>query len=313
MIFLVAIGDTTGMINVYDTLNLTRLNSFAAHSNHINHIMPLSNGLVASCSDDSTVKIWDLKTNWSLTQIYNGHSSLVHGLEYLSQDGYVASGSVDGTIHIWSPITGSTLRIINTNISNFCLKLLSNGVDLAAGQYGNISIYNINTGSLVVTLEGHSLNVWDLVLVNNELLASSGVDHTIRLWNLTTYKMKFILTGHADEIYCLKIVNSYILVSGSRDNMIKLWDIVLGTFIRTLEGHTNIIFWSIDFLNDGQTLLSGSADGFFKFWDWNTGQLLNNFNTGINMKTLSVLNVAKGMFVCLLKKAAYITNKVNVK
>jgi WD40 repeat protein len=51
---------------------------------------------------------------------------------------------------------------------------------------------------------------------------------------------------------------------------IKLWDITSGQLIRTLTGHKDIIYFSVDLLNS-QTLVSGSEDGTIKLWNWSTG------------------------------------------
>ena len=79
-------------------------------------------------------------------------------------------------IKIWSINTGQTSRTINTGSEVFSLKLLSNGFYLAAGlgDY-KIQILNINTGSLITTLNGHTGRVRDLVLIGN-LLANSSED-----------------------------------------------------------------------------------------------------------------------------------------
>jgi WD40 repeat protein len=173
----------------------------------------------------------------------------------------LASGSYDRTIKIWSPTTGQTKRTIQTNQYVYSLKLLNTNIHLAAGlESGDINIYNINDGNLVSSLKGHTSWVNDLVQISADLLASSSSDKTVRIWNLTTKKCKFILTGHTNWVVGLKQITSNILASGSEDRTIKLWDITSGQLIRTLTGHTNWISWSVDLLNNGQTLVSGSLD-----------------------------------------------------
>ena len=129
------------------------------------------------------------------------------------------------TIKIWSLNTGLTKRTISIATASgvWSLQLLCNGVYLAAGLgNGNINIYNLNDGSLMATLQGHSNWVTDLVLINSYLMASSSHDNTLRIWDMSTNTNKFVLTGHTNSVRGLKCVTSDLLASGSFDATVKL-------------------------------------------------------------------------------------------
>jgi len=296
----VAIGDqsTNGYIKVYNQ-NFELVHSFKAHTNRINHIKqsPFSkNDLVATCSDDSTVKIWNSTSDWTLIQTFN-HSNIANTIEWVNED-TLASGSFDETVQIWSIKTGQTLRTIEVNGYVISLKLLIGCVHVAVGlSNGNINIYNVNDGSLVSTLGGHSSFVQDMVLISSDLLVSSSQDLTIRIWNLKTNQSK-ILDKHSEAVFGLKLVTSDLLASVSWDQTIKLWNISSGTLLRTLEGHTDLMLWSVDLLtgdvnntnNHSIMLISGSWDQTIKLWDWQTGECLNEFNANMEIRSLTVLN-----------------------
>jgi WD40 repeat protein len=271
------------------------VNSFQAHSYHINKIKqsPFNTNYVATCSEDRTVKIWNVSSsfNWTLITAYSQHSSAVYALEWLDND-TLASGSHDNTIKLWFLTTGQTKRTIQTNQWVYSLKLLNTNIHLASGVYKDINIYNINDGNLVSSLKGHTSWVYDLVQISADLLASSSRDTTVRLWNLTTNTCKFILTGHTQSVYCLKQITPSILASGSSDKTIKLWDITSGQLIRTLTGHTWYIEWSVDSFNNGQTLVSGSKDQTIKLWNWSTGECFSTIQTtGSYIRSLAVIDM----------------------
>jgi len=121
-------------------------------------------------------------------------------------------------------------------------------------------------------------------------LASSSIDGTVRIWYLTTNTCKFILNGHTSYVFGLKQISSDLIASGSIDQSIKVWNITDGTLIRTLLGHTSYVYWSLDVINNGQTLVSGSYDQTIKTWDWRTGQCLNTIQTSSYIYSLAVLN-----------------------
>jgi WD40 repeat protein len=270
--------------------------SFNAHSTQINRIKqsPYDFNYVATASSDSTVKIWQtLNETLSLLRTYTGHTLGVNGLEYIDSDA-VASGSDDGVIHIWSISSGLANVTINTGQGVLSLQMLNDGVHLVAGMQPNIKIYNVNTGSLIATLQGHTSSVDDLVLLygenNNNLLASSGGDSTIRIWDLNNYTCKMTLSGHTSQILGLKQVSSDILSSGSDDATVKLWNITSGLQIRSLYNYRT--FSSIDVLSDEQTLVTSSWDGYVgyvRLWDINTGENVGDINAGLMIRSLAII------------------------
>ena len=288
--YLVAVGGGNGVINVYDQ-HLNLKTSFQAHINSpINRIKQIPNGYVASTSNDKTVKIWNPLTNWTLIQTFTGHTSAVQGLEYIC-DEKIASGDLLYII-IWTISTGNTSMKINVSSYTQSLQLLSNGVHLAAGlQNGLINIYNLNDGSLISTLIGHTTSVFNLVLERDrDLLISSSGDTSTLIWNLKSNTLIFNLTGHTAGVRGLKLVSFDTFITGSGDGTLKLWNLTVGTLIKTLLGHSLAIEWSVDMLSDKQTIVSGSLDKTIKLWNLQTEKCLNTTSTGLAIWSLFVLN-----------------------
>jgi WD40 repeat protein len=285
------------MLYVYNQ-NFTLVSSIEAHSAEIFQTKILPNGFVATSSNSpyndfffwektpAEVKIWDPLNSWTLIRSFTNHSDAVWALDYIDEDTMV-SGDNFGVINIWLISTGQTKRTINPNgRAVYSVKMLGDGINLAVGlSSGDISIFDINTGSLVATLNGQDVN--NMVQISEDLLASASYDGSVRIWNLTTNTCKFILSGHIYPAYGLKKINSQILASGSADSTIKLWDITTGQEIRTLTGHTSYIHWSLDLLNS-QTLISGSYDGTVRVWDWSTGDCLRTINTPTSYQIYSL-------------------------
>ncbi len=270
--------------------------SFKTHPdyNNVNTIKQLTNGYIATAFEfqnipgGDVIRIWDSKLN--LFRSYTITNEKIVSLENINMD-TLAMGTRYGGIKLMYISTGVIFKVIDTGLlygGCNCLKLINNGQYLACGGYYDLNIYNINTGSLVSALKGHSHYLNDLVLINNDFLASSSDDQTIRIWELNTYTTKFVLTGHSSFVRGLKLISSKILASASSDTTVKLWDVTNGKLIRTLTGHTNGVNIVDLFIN--QILVSADRYGDVKFWDFNTGQLLRTINTGLQIYSLIVWN-----------------------
>ena len=113
---------------------------------------------------------------------------------------------------------------------------------------------------------------------------------------MTTNSCKFLLKGHGNSIFGLKQINSEILASGSYDATIKLWNITNGQLIRTLEGHTDQIWWSLDVLvydngeGEHSLLVSGSRDQIINVWNWTTGEVVSKIYTNSYIVALVVID-----------------------
>jgi WD40 repeat protein len=67
--------------------------------------------MVASGSDDNTIKLWDAKTGSEL-QTLKGHSFSVRSVAFSHDSQMVASGSSDNTIRLWDAKSGSELQTL---------------------------------------------------------------------------------------------------------------------------------------------------------------------------------------------------------
>ncbi|KAM8966176.1 DDB1- and CUL4-associated factor 10-like [Sarcophilus harrisii] len=72
-----------------------------AHENCVNNIKFLDNRLFATCSDDFTVALWDLRKLNSKVCTLQGHSSWVKNIEYDVNKRLLVTSGFDGNVIIW--------------------------------------------------------------------------------------------------------------------------------------------------------------------------------------------------------------------
>ncbi|OKL60015.1 hypothetical protein UA08_04515 [Talaromyces atroroseus] len=206
--------------------------------------------LLASCSSDLTIKLWDPADDYKNIRTLQGHDHIVNAVRFTPSGDFLISASRDTDIRIWAVTNG------------YCIK----------------------------TISGHTGWVRDICLSHDgKFLLSTGHDNTARLWNISTIsspELRQTMMGHENFIDCCAIAPpaSYeflaplaklqkqtsingadFIATGSRDNTIKLWD-ARGTCLMTLVGHDSWIE-SLVFHPGGKYLLSASDDRTLRCWD----------------------------------------------
>ncbi|KAF4521056.1 hypothetical protein B566_EDAN008128 [Ephemera danica] len=95
-------------ILMFDPLNMRQLGEIRnAHQEGVNYIRFLDNRTFASCSDDSTVALWDARNLKSSVRTLHGHCNWVKNIEYSEKDSLLVTSGFDGSIYTWD-INSST-------------------------------------------------------------------------------------------------------------------------------------------------------------------------------------------------------------
>ncbi|MCJ1408891.1 protein with putative role during mitosis [Ptychographa xylographoides] len=217
---------------------------------------PRGGTLLASCSSDLTIKLWDPSDEYKNIRTLPGHDHSVSAVRF------IPSGAAG------SPASGNLL--------------------VSASRDKSLRIWDVSTGYCMKTLRSHLDWVRDVApSFDGRWLLSAGNDQTARLWDATTGDVRATFIGHEHVIECCNFAPSSayghlatlaglkkppsasssgeFLATGSRDKSIKIWD-ARGTLIKTLLGHDNWVRGLL-FHPGGKYLLSVSDDKTIRCWD----------------------------------------------
>ncbi|KEY75329.1 hypothetical protein S7711_10183, partial [Stachybotrys chartarum IBT 7711] len=234
--------------------------------------------LVASASDDRTVRLWRADTGQPV-QMLEGHSDRVTSVVFSPDSTLVASASDDGTVRLWRAEMGQPVQTLKghsgpvTSVGFSPDSTLDSTLVASASNDGTVRLWRADTGQPVQTLKGHSGPVTSVVFSpDSTLVASASDDRTVRLWRADTGQPVQMLEGHSQRVRSVVFSpDSTLVASASYDRTVRLWRADTGQPVQMLEGHSDRVT-SVVFSPDSTLVASASIDHTVRLWRADTGQ-----------------------------------------
>jgi len=252
--------------------------------------------LVASASDDRTVRIWSLTGQLQLRYTLLGHTNVVLSLSVSPDGRQLASAGADKQIVLWDVESGQALhsqQAYRTALQ--CLAFSPDGLMLASGGADHIvrlwEVDRDGMGRLCHALRGHSHFIDSVAFSpDGQTVASGDADCTIRLWDRETGQALQTLREHQGTVRALTFApssslvgaNEALLASAGADRTIRLWSVGAhpprkARCLRQLIGHAADIL-ALAFDQGGRHLISGCADGTLRIWDVQSGATIHQLS-----------------------------------
>ena len=151
---------------------------------------------------------------------------------------------------------------------------------------GVIKLWDISTGRILRTLDGHTSKVNALSFSNDgKLLVSGSYDKTIKVWEVSTGMNLQTLEGHTSPVQTVAFSpDDLIVASGSgdfsqdsSDTSIKIWEVLSGKMIQSFEGHQKSTS-TLTFNSNGRYLVSGGWDNKVILWSVSNKKKLREYS-----------------------------------
>lgn len=215
---------------LWDSINGRIIRQFQGHHLKINSIaFNEDSSVLASGSDDRSVRLWDMRASSSRYPIQILEDAKDSVGSVCIRGAIISVGSIDGHVRIYDLRKG-IMQCDNLNHPITSIKL---GTDsqcyLASLTNSTIQLIDGPSGNVLNIFKGHCQE---------------------------KYKLESIFSQDESTI-----------LSGSEDSKIYLWDILSGEVIKTLSGHTGAVVSLSQHPKINSLILSASSDGTIKIWN----------------------------------------------
>ncbi|KAJ3160291.1 protein with putative role during mitosis [Irineochytrium annulatum] len=233
--------------------------------------------ILATASEDATVKIWDYETG-EFERTLKGHTKAVQDLAFDPKGALLVTCSADLSIKVWDSNEDykCTKTLFGHDHSVSSVSFIQPGdMIVSASRDKTIKIWEAGTGYCVKTLHGHldwTLRVWDSTSgdCKGELRGHEHVVECVAFAPMTTYpNIKELVgyeVGHDNWVRGLAFHPSgKVLISVSDDKSMKVWDLKVGRCVKTIDAHGHFVT-CIDFNKTSPVVATGSVDQLVKVW-----------------------------------------------
>jgi len=311
-------GGEDGLVIVWDVGTGAETRRFTGHSGSVRTVdIDQSGNLVVSggyggenWDDPGELILWNVNTGEEI-QRFEGHVSGVVAAEFCLDEQAILASSGDADLYSSMGSTGDvagaeriyldlllwdieSASVINNFESRqddaYTLSISPDGERALVGSFytSTLSYYDLQSGQLIHTLEGHSDAVRVVKFAGKGLIALSGAnDGTLMQWNLSTGESFARMAIHSGEVLAIGITpDERRALSSAGDGTTILWDLVDFEEIRRFYGHTDMVY-DVAFTAEGERMLSvsgggelggGSQDTSVRMWDLKSGKQLQKMD-----------------------------------
>lgn len=236
--------------------------------------------LLATASEDETVKVWDLASGEEKLTIL-GHSAKVYSVAFSPDGERLATASRDKTVKVWDLAGHEVLTLVGHEHWVNGVAFSPDGNRIATASWdGTARVWDSVSGEELRVLSGHAGAVFCVAFSSNgSLLATASADGTAKVWDLDSIREPLTISGHVDDVYGVAFspIESAILATASGDKTVRIWDPSSGEELQVLSGHTNAVY-GVAFSGNGRRLASAGFDRQVIVWDTSSGDILTTLS-----------------------------------
>lgn len=299
------------------TWKLTK--TLAGHTRGVSKVEFSPDGkLVASCSADADIRIWDTATGKCL-KVLKGHTRGINDCNWSYNGRFICASSDDLTVSVWDITKNKMVKQMKGHEHwVMCCKFDGGGSNIiGSGSFDTtVKMWDLREGRCLKTFEAHNEGVTSIDFIHDGyLVLSSSYDGLIRVWDKNVGSCVGTVIGETDSPSAVSIShakftpNGKYIVASSLDNAIRLYKHPSkGGSRRVYKGHQNSKYCIVSDFIGGEWMVSGSEDKKVYIWDLQ-GKNIVQILEGHKDVVLSVSSKELMIASCGLDKQILLWNK----
>jgi len=242
------------------------------HARRVNDVkVSPQSTLVASVSDDQTLRIWAAATGDCIRTLDVGARGL--RAAWSPAGDQVAAAGVNGTIMIWNWPSGELVTPnMTTDGSVWGVSWSPDGRLLASTSTNNtLRIRDARSWLPLQSINAHSAWLTDVQWSpDGNTLASSSRDSTIALWDTQTWELRLRYGNHERKDYGVNCLawspDGSRVASAGYDQVVRVWESSTGRDVAQFPFPEEYA-WRLAWSPDGAFLASSHVGAVYRFWD----------------------------------------------
>ena len=229
--------------------------------------------------DDADAVVHVINLSNGQRRSFRAHRSMIDRVRFSPDRRYLATASCDGNARIWDTATGTAVLQLAALFSGDAVRGVAFSPDGkwlavcgAGGAVGGARIYEVQTGRLVRSLDGHSIGVTGIAFSpDGTRISTVSYDTTARVWPAAAQPEFLSLEGHDQPVWTIAFSrDGKRLASGGLDQTARVWDTETGSLLTTVNVAFPVV--SLAFSPDARRLVTVAADHTAKVWNVTNGQ-----------------------------------------
>lgn len=193
---LIAAGDATGLIQVFDTDTRSVLVTLlpTQHPTHVTKFHPSSLSTLLSASDDRVARLWDLTSPDPIVS-FDGHTDYIRTACFIPQSDLIVTGSYDQKLRVWDPRASPSDGPVAMFDQDAPVEsvMAVNATSLVSAGGPAVKVWDLAAGKRVRELGNFQKTVTTVASAGDRGLLAGSLDGHVKIfdWNSPSWDVAF--------------------------------------------------------------------------------------------------------------------------